>query len=349
MYKVDPVKKERTVVGEIQYEEANFELCEIPGQRYPDPAARPRQLHSLQTTENYVIIAENSYLHDPCEFIHGDDSIAHYPRAYSYEADVDGRLVVMHKTGNETQIMNVPPMFITHVLGSYEQDDKIIFDVLQYKDASPYDYWSFTDVMANGSLHHPENFTQVVRYTVDTKTWTVETSDLVTPGQSNMDFEFSNINPAYYTRPYKYAYMTKNVFSLHGGVVKLNVEDGSLITKELPDVWFPTEPIFVASPGATEEDDGVVMMSGVDGDQEKGFIIIFNATNMDVIYQGRAPKKTLIGLHSKFFPFSVGCSEEDCSLPSSTEEPGSSSAQLYLNFFILAASLLKLFIGGARV
>ena len=47
----------------------------------------------------------------------------------------------------------------------------------------------------------------------------------------NMDYEFSNINPAYYTQPYKYGYMTQNVFALNGGLVKLNVEDGSVLVK----------------------------------------------------------------------------------------------------------------------
>ena len=80
----------------------------------------------------------------------------------------------------------------------------------------------------------------------------------------------------------------------------------------MPDGLFPTEPIFVSAPDATEEDDGIILMSGVDGGNEKGFIMIYNATTMDMIYHGRAPRTSLIGLHSKFYPFNVGCSVDDC-------------------------------------
>ena len=73
-------------------------------------------------------------------------------------------------------------------------------------------------------------------------------------------FEFSNINPAYQGKPYKYGYMAKNVFKLHGAILKLNVEDGTIIEKELPDGLFPSEPIFIAHPNAVNEDDGVVVV-----------------------------------------------------------------------------------------
>ena len=38
-----------------------------------------------------------------------------------------------------------------------------------------------------------------------------------------------------------------------------------LARRELPDGLFPTEPLFLAAPGATAEDDGLVLMSGPDG------------------------------------------------------------------------------------
>ena len=317
VYKVDPVSKVREVVGEFEYPAVvNMSLCGEPGVRYPDPEARLRQMHSLQTTQRYVILAENNYMYDPCSSLNNDPSLPHYIRTHSFEPDVNGRVIIMDKNGTVAGVItDIPPMFITHVLGSYEDNDtnKLHFDVLQYDDATPYEYWTNTDVIASGEPH-PANFTQVTRYTVDMDTWSLVTRKNLATGFDNSDFEFSNINPNYYTRPYKYAYMIQNVFSLHGAVVKLNVDDGTHVIRELPDGMFPTEPIFVAAPDATAEDDGVILMSGVDGANEKGYIMIFNATDMEIIYHGTAPKMSLLGLHSKFFPFSVGCSQDDCTL-----------------------------------
>ena len=53
-------------------------------------------------------------------------------------------------------------------------------------------------------------------------------------------------------------------------LLQLNVDDGTYIEYEMPDGLFPQEPWFVERPGATEEDDGVLLVMGVDGVQNKG-------------------------------------------------------------------------------
>ena len=107
------------------------------------------------------------------------------------------------------------------------------------------------------------------------------------------------------------------MFKLDGAIVKINVDTGALIRKPLPDGLFPTEPIFVQRPGSSKEDDGVIIVSGIDGGRQKGFVVIYNATDMEVLFHATAPKKTLFGVHSKFFTFTEGCSEadRDCTPP----------------------------------
>ena len=87
----------------------------------------------------------------------------------------------------------------------------------------------------------------------------------------------------------------------------MNVDTGETIQKKLPNGLFPTEPLFVGRPGAEDEDDGVVVMSGIDGGKEKGYVIVYNATDMEEIFRATAPRKTLFGVHSKFFSFTDGC------------------------------------------
>ena len=300
---------------------------EHKGERYHDNKARIGNIHSVQTTERYIILVENAYLYDPCEYVNYNDSLPHYINQMSFESEAENRIHIIDKCG-DVKTINVSAFLVTHVLGSFEdlETNLIHFDALQYEDASPYVKWSDTDVMTSGEVR-ADNFTQVTRYTVNMTDWSlVETKNLITDPDIRQDFEFCNINPAYYGRPYKYAYMTQNVYALNGAMIKLNVDTGEVIRMELPDGLFPTEPIFVADPEGTEEDDGVILMSGVDGDKEKGFIMVYNATNMEELYYGTAPKKTLLGLHSKFFPFHVGCSQDDCTPHSSSSEPPNNGA-----------------------
>ena len=45
-------------------------------------------------------------------------------------------------------------MLIDHVMGSYEDTatNKVVFDVLQYKDALCYEHWTSTDVIFRSVL-----------------------------------------------------------------------------------------------------------------------------------------------------------------------------------------------------
>jgi len=320
IYTLDPVTQKREVVGEWTFADTNLTLCEEEGQVYPDPNGRLRQIHSLQMTENYVIAAETSYMYDPCVRKFWNDSQAGWEQEFKFEDEVEGNVTVMSKDGTVVASINVPPMMITHVLGAYEdtENGELHFDVLQYNDARAYTYFTYIDIILNGE-EHPANFTQITRYTLNMSPWALkEIRNLVKTEVSPNSFEFCNINPAYQGKPYKYGYMAKNVFKLHGAILKLNVEDGSIIEKELPDGLFPSEPIFVAHPNAVNEDDGVVVVSGIDGGREKGFLMVYNATTMDVLLHATAPKLTLFGVHSKFFPFNVGCIEGDCTPPEVT-------------------------------
>ena len=42
------------------------------------------------------------------------------------------------------------------------------------------------------------------------------------------------------------------------------------MTYELGEGEFANEPWFVARPGATEEDDGILLVQGIDGQKTKG-------------------------------------------------------------------------------
>ena len=130
------------MIAEIDYPDALLSLClDNPGQRYPIPEARLGHMHSLQTTESFIIVAENAYLHDPCSEVNYDPSLANYPMSFSFEADSKSRIHIINKNGNVEARLEVNPFFITLVLGSYEdpESNKVHFDVLQYDDAGIYE------------------------------------------------------------------------------------------------------------------------------------------------------------------------------------------------------------------
>ena len=99
-------------------------------------------------------------------------------------------------------------------------------------------------------------------------------------------------------------------------------------------------------PGATAEDDGVVMFSGIDGGRERGFLMIYDAATMELLYHATAPKKTLFGIHSKFYPFDVGCStmDGDCTPPPATVPGEKAAASMDIRGHSILAALAFIFI-----
>ena len=72
-------------------------------------------------------------------------------------------------------------------------------------------------------------------------TWQLfEEKDLFPDKSIKNAFEFPNINQAYQGKPYKYAYMVKNLWKFNSSVIKLNVDDGTFIEDSMPTGLFPT-------------------------------------------------------------------------------------------------------------
>ena len=98
----------------------------------------------------------------------------------------------------------------------------------------------FAVIFVDGK-EYPDDAMAVTRYSINMKTWKLdEEKNLVKDQAVKNAFEFCNINKAYQGKPYKYAYMIKNFMKLNGTVIKLNVEDGSIIEDIMPNGMFPT-------------------------------------------------------------------------------------------------------------
>ena len=75
---------------------------------------------------------------------------------------------------------------------------------------------------------------------------------------------------------------------------------------EMPDGFFPQEPTFVQTPDAVAEDDGVILLAGLDSTRAKGFLMIFDARDLSLMAHVTGTDLMLCGLHSKFYPPHIG-------------------------------------------
>jgi carotenoid cleavage dioxygenase-like enzyme len=64
--------------------------------------------------------------------------------------------------------------------------------------------------------------------------------------------------------------------------------------------YFPGEPVFVAAPGATEEDEGVLLSVVFDSSKGTSFLLVLDAATLDELARAEAPHHIPYGFHGQF-------------------------------------------------
>ncbi|CAM1501175.1 Fc.00g103370.m01.CDS01 [Cosmosporella sp. VM-42] len=124
--------------------------------------------------------------------------------------------------------------------------------------------------------------------------------------------ELPTINPKYGGKPYRYFYScsSRGLSTVMDSLVKTDLDTREALIWSGPRGHSPGEPIFVARPGASEEDDGVLLSVVVDGTAEASYLLCLDARTMEEL--GRAETDFAIGMgfHGAHIPVAVGQPEQ---------------------------------------
>ena len=123
---------------------------------------------------------------------------------------------------------------------------------------------------------------------------------------AHVAFELPVINYARFNGlPYKYVYGL-NTFKKPFSVVKLNMSDSSVFYERIYDSeetgkCLPSEPVFVESPNASSEDDGVLLVIVLS--QKNDFLSVLDAKDLREIARAYVPEhvKASMTFHGKFY------------------------------------------------
>jgi beta,beta-carotene 9',10'-dioxygenase len=103
-------------------------------------------------------------------------------------------------------------------------------------------------------------------------------------------------------RRYRYVYGSGNEIQCNfaDALVKFDLE------KNHTDLWreegcYPGEPVFVPSPDAVREDDGVVLSVVLDGTNRRSFLLILEASTYGELARASIPHHIPFGFHGNYF------------------------------------------------
>ena len=113
--------------------------------------------------------------------------------------------------------------------------------------------------------------------------------------------ELPRIADRHLARAYRYAYGVESTggAGLFDRLVKADLRDGSVTAWSAPDC-FAGEPVFVARPDGSEEDDGVLLAVVLDVARGASFLLALDARTLGELGCARVPHVIPFGFHGMF-------------------------------------------------
>ncbi|XP_069577350.1 beta,beta-carotene 15,15'-dioxygenase [Brachyistius frenatus] len=305
------------------------QVCSIPfrSTRFPS------YFHSFGMTENYIVFVEQPFKLDMVKLATAYFRGVTWGSCLKYDKD-DITLfhVINRKTGKVIATrFHGDALVVFHHLNAYEDEGHVVFDLIGYEDSSLYDMFYIQNmkqetkdfVKANKSSSLPICRRFVVPLNVnkdspkgsnlvtltDTTAKAVMQDDGSVYCQPDILFEgleLPGINYKFNTRKYRYFYGSRVEWSPQSN----KIAKFDIVTRKHVE-WrqencFPSEPVFVASPGAVEEDDGVILSSVISPDPNiSPFLLVLNAKTWEEMARASIPVPVHMDLHGLFIPATV--------------------------------------------
>ncbi|WMV42552.1 hypothetical protein MTR67_035937 [Solanum verrucosum] len=267
----------------------------------------PGWVHSFPVTENYVIVPEMSLRYCAQNLLKAEPT-----PLYKFEWHPDSKAfvhVMCKASGNIVASVEVPLYVTFHFINGYEEKDEdgrvtaVIADCCEHSaDTTILDKLRLENLRSfNGKDVLPDARVGRFRIPLDGSPYG-ELEAALDPNEHGKGMDMCSINPAYLGKKYRYAYAcgAKRPCNFPNTLTKIDLFD-----KKAKN-WYdegavPSEPFFVARPGATEEDDGVVI-SMISDKNGEGYALILDGSTFEEIARAKFPYGLPYGLHGCWVP-----------------------------------------------
>lgn len=306
-------------------------LCSI----VPADKSHPSYYHSFAMSQNYVVFIEQPIKMDLLKIVtcklRGkglSEGIYWDPKLETVFHLVDKR------TGNVNSVKYHTKAISTfHQINAFEQDGFLMLDMCRSDDGSAINNYLIQNLRKSGDAldevynsmgrAFPRRFVLPLNVTNETPTdenLNTRPSSLATAVKISKDkvfchhedlhgddlceyggLEFPQINyNRCNTRPYRFFYGCGFRHLVGDSLLKMDLEDKTM------KVWYqkgyyPSEPVFVPSPEAVEEDDGVILSVVLTPTQDKGtFLLVLDAKTFQELGRAEVPVNIPYGFHGTF-------------------------------------------------
>ncbi|XP_068594895.1 beta-carotene 15, 15-dioxygenase 2, like [Brachionichthys hirsutus] len=307
-------------------------ICSIPASepRYPS------YYHSFVMSENYIVFIEQPIKLNLLRFMLYRMLGLGFSKVMTWAPQYGTifHLVNRHNGKRSDVKYYAAPMFTLHQINAFEDNGFLVMDMCCGDDGAVIADYSLENLRRASGEEMDEFYNSLCRnlprryvlpLTVDEQTPLDQnlvtlrnykaTAKQTKPGEVYMThedlhddellqyggLEFPHINyDKYNGRPYRYVYCCGFGHVVSDSLLKMDVRTKELKVWRFPGLY-PSEPVFVASPGATEEDDGVVLSVIITPRKEKStFLLVLDAKTFSELGRAEVPVDVPYGTHGVF-------------------------------------------------
>lgn len=310
--------------GEDKFENVKV-ISKIPSKHKFSPS----YMHSFGITQNYFVVIEQPLVMPAFQMKISQYTKSSFVNNFKWLENSPTFIHIVDRvTGEVKQTYETEAFFYFHTINQYEKDGHVVLDLSCYKDAELVKGLLVNHLkkIKNEKIKSNMFNSRVLRFVMPLNVTIDDTSrdkNLVTLKASNAvaflkpdntifcapellyenALEFGTIwYEKYVGKPYKYFYgVGHDIHSERPGkLVKVDVEN-KMNSEWQEDNAYPSEPIFIAAPDATSEDDGVVISAIMYGDPDSNHVDLLVLDAQTFKELGRCEFKNLSNPVTKTF------------------------------------------------
>jgi carotenoid cleavage dioxygenase-like enzyme len=243
-------------------------------------------VHDMSITERFVIVYDQPVVVDL-------DLVGRSPFPFRWNDDYGNRIGCMPREGGATDIVwvDAPMGYVFHPMNAYDTPDgHVVIDVCRY------------DRMMDTDLRGPfgDSLPSLVRWDVDPVARTLSAATI-----DERPNEFPRHRGSRTGRPYRYGYCAMpDPRHTRWPTVKHDLHTGTATVFDHGPGRAAGEPVFVARPGGTDEDDGWLLTFVHDGTDDSAEFVVLDAQDLGRGYVARVPlpQRVPFGFHGNWAP-----------------------------------------------
>jgi len=256
--------------------------------------ARVPYVHTFGLTPRHAIVVAHPFAVKTASMLWSSKG---YIDHFAWHPEEGTHLVVIDRATGAVREHVTEPFFAFHTVNAFERGDETVLDLLAYPDAGIVDDLRVPRMVDRLPDLRPALLRIVMRPGVDRA---------VTGKVSDTGFEFPTINYRHASgRAYRHAYGAANGpgagHACTSAIVKNDVETGGTASW-VDAAYMFGEPLFVARPAATGEDDGVLLTVGSARDADAAVLAVIDARTMALLARATVPSAIPLGFHGSFLP-----------------------------------------------